>query len=146
VRRAFGARIRVLLENRETSLFVCRRQAYETLQRVGSCWMVLFGVMVRFPFAGACGQADHHCDRGRHRGGSRACKPSPTSRIAQKKLAMYQDFVQKFCGEPGKPWRTGTGRFRRPYQATGDLPKALDYGDKALAGLAAQPRHPRVAE
>ena len=51
----------------------------------------------------------------------------------QKKLAMYQDFLQKFSSNPGTCRRSETGRFQQYYQGAGDLPKALDYGDKALA-------------
>ena len=52
---------------------------------------------------------------------------------AQKKLAMYQDFVQKFSANP-QAVAYGDWQISQTYQANGDLPKALDYGDKALAG------------
>jgi len=52
---------------------------------------------------------------------------------AQKKLAMYQDFVQKFASNaPAEAY--GNWQIAQAYQATGDLAKALDYGDKALTG------------
>jgi tetratricopeptide (TPR) repeat protein len=51
---------------------------------------------------------------------------------AQKKLAMYQDFVQKFSANP-QAVAYGNWQISQAYQATGDIPKALDYGDKALA-------------
>src|SRR5579864_1184041 len=51
---------------------------------------------------------------------------------AQKKLSMYQDFVQKFSANP-QAVAYGNWQISQTYQATGDLPKALDYGDKALA-------------
>jgi tetratricopeptide (TPR) repeat protein len=51
----------------------------------------------------------------------------------QKKLAMYQDFVQKFSANPAAV-AYGNWQISQTYQATGDLQKALDYGDKALAG------------
>lgn len=51
----------------------------------------------------------------------------------QKKLAMYQEFVQKFSANPAAA-AYGNWQIAQAYQATGDLPKALDYGDKALAG------------
>lgn len=50
----------------------------------------------------------------------------------QKKVAMYQDFVQKFSANPPAV-AYGNWQLAQAYQATGDLPKALDYGDKALA-------------
>ena len=51
----------------------------------------------------------------------------------QKKLAMYQDFVQKFSANPAAV-AYGNWQIAQAYQSTGDLAKALDYGDKALAG------------
>jgi tetratricopeptide (TPR) repeat protein len=52
---------------------------------------------------------------------------------AQKKLAMYQDFVQKFAANPAAV-AYGNWQLSQAYQTTGDLSKALDFGDKALAG------------
>ncbi len=52
---------------------------------------------------------------------------------AAKKLAMYQDFVQKYASNPAAV-AYGDWQISQAYQATGDLNKALDYGDKALAG------------
>jgi tetratricopeptide (TPR) repeat protein len=51
----------------------------------------------------------------------------------QKKLAMYEDFVQKFSSNPAAV-AYGNWQISQAYQGTGDLQKALDYGDKALAG------------
>src|ERR1035437_10615399 len=51
----------------------------------------------------------------------------------QKKLAMYEDFVQKFSSNPAAA-AYGNWQLEQAYQATGDLQKSLDYGDKALAG------------
>ncbi len=51
---------------------------------------------------------------------------------AQKKLAMYQDFVQKFASNPAAV-AYGNWQISQAYQTGGDLQKALDYGDKALA-------------
>lgn len=52
---------------------------------------------------------------------------------AAKKLAMYQDFVQKYASNPAAV-AYGDWQISQAYQTTGDLSKALDYGDKALAG------------
>jgi tetratricopeptide (TPR) repeat protein len=52
---------------------------------------------------------------------------------AQKKLAMYEDFVQKFSANPAAV-AYGNWQLAQAYQASGDLAKALQYGDKALAG------------
>jgi tetratricopeptide (TPR) repeat protein len=51
---------------------------------------------------------------------------------AQKKLAMYQDFLQKFSVNPAAV-AYGNWQISQSYQTAGDLQKALDYGDKALA-------------
>src|SRR3979490_1574447 len=52
---------------------------------------------------------------------------------AQKKLAMYEEFVQKFSANPAAV-AYGNWQISQAYQPTGDLKKALEYGDKALAG------------
>jgi len=52
---------------------------------------------------------------------------------ASKKLASYQDFVQKYSSNPAAV-AYGNWQISQSWQATGDLNKALDYGDKALVG------------
>jgi tetratricopeptide (TPR) repeat protein len=52
---------------------------------------------------------------------------------AQKKLAMYQDFVSKYASNPAAV-AFGNWQISQSYQTAGDLQKALDYGDKALSG------------
>ncbi len=52
---------------------------------------------------------------------------------AAKKLAMYLDFVQKYSSNPAAV-AYGNWQISQGYQTSGDLNKALDYGDKALAG------------
>jgi tetratricopeptide (TPR) repeat protein len=52
---------------------------------------------------------------------------------AQKRLAMYQDFVQKFSANPAAV-AYGDWQISQAYQAAGDLPKAMEYGEKALVG------------
>ena len=52
---------------------------------------------------------------------------------AAKKLAMYQDFVQKYSANPAAV-AYGNWQIAQSYQTAGDLNKALEYGDKALAG------------
>jgi len=52
---------------------------------------------------------------------------------AQKKLSMYQAFVQKYSSNPAAV-AYGNWQLSQAYQATGDLNKALECGDKALAG------------
>ncbi len=53
---------------------------------------------------------------------------------AQKKVAMYEDFVQKFSGNPAAV-AYGNWQIAQSYQTDGNLVKALSYGDKALAGM-----------
>src|ERR1700756_2129632 len=53
---------------------------------------------------------------------------------SQKKVAMYEDFVQKFSGNPAAV-AYGNWQIAQSYQTEGDLAKALSYGDKALAGM-----------
>ena len=53
---------------------------------------------------------------------------------AQKKLAMLQDFVEKFSGNrPAVAY--GNWQISQSYQTSGDMAKALSYGDKALAAV-----------
>lgn len=52
---------------------------------------------------------------------------------AQKKVAMYEDFVQTFSANPAAV-AYGNWQISQAYQTSGDLEKALSYGDKALAG------------
>ena len=51
----------------------------------------------------------------------------------QKKLTMYEDFVQKFSANPAAV-AYGNWQISQAYQGLGDLDKALAYGDKALVG------------
>jgi tetratricopeptide (TPR) repeat protein len=50
-----------------------------------------------------------------------------------KKLTMYQDFVQKYASNPAAV-AYGNWQISQTYQGSGDLNKAMEYGDKALAG------------
>jgi tetratricopeptide (TPR) repeat protein len=50
----------------------------------------------------------------------------------QKKLAMYEDFLKQFSSNP-QAVAYANWQLAQAYQSAGDLPKALDYGDKALA-------------
>ncbi|HEY4905194.1 MAG TPA: hypothetical protein VIH89_17085 [Candidatus Sulfotelmatobacter sp.] len=49
-----------------------------------------------------------------------------------KKIAMYEDFVQKYSGNPAAV-AYGNWQLSQAYQTGGDLQKALDAGDKAIA-------------
>ncbi len=50
----------------------------------------------------------------------------------QKKIAMYEEFVQKFSSNPAAV-AYGNWQLAQGYQTAGDPQKALDCGDKALA-------------
>lgn len=52
---------------------------------------------------------------------------------AQKRLGMYQDFVQKFSSNPIAV-TYGNWQIAQYYQGASDPQKALEYGDKALLG------------
>lgn len=52
---------------------------------------------------------------------------------AQKKLSMYEDFLQKFSANPAAV-AYGNWQISQSYQSAGDLQKALGFGDKALEG------------
>jgi len=51
---------------------------------------------------------------------------------AQKKLPMYEDFLQKFAANPAAV-AYGNWQISQYYDNAGDSAKALEYGDKALA-------------
>src|SRR3954468_3853267 len=61
------------------------------------------------------------------------CKVISSEQDAQKKLAMYEDFVQKFSSNP-QAVAYGNWQLAQAYQGSGDFQKSLDYGDKALTG------------
>jgi len=56
-----------------------------------------------------------------------------TEQDSQKKLAMYEDFVQKFASNP-QAVAYGDWQLAQAYGGAGDFAKGLDYGDKALVG------------
>ncbi len=51
----------------------------------------------------------------------------------EKRLPMYQDFIQKFASNPAAV-AYGNWQVSQYYDTAGDAAKALEYGDKALAG------------
>ena len=52
---------------------------------------------------------------------------------AQKKVAMYEDFLQKYSSNPVAV-AYANWQLSQAYQGAGDLQKATEYGDKAAAG------------
>jgi len=95
---------------------------------------VFLSFAVLLPHASA--QADH-ITIGAGTDEDHALQAITSEQDPQKKIAMYDEFVQKFSSNPAAV-AYGDWQLSQAYQATGDLPKALDYGDKALA---ASPRN-----
>ncbi len=62
----------------------------------------------------------------------RALQAITSEQDAQKKVTMYEDFVQKYSANP-QAVAYGNWQLAQAYQSKGDMQKALDYGDKALA-------------
>src|ERR1700751_3282678 len=90
---------------------------------------VLFSLL--FPITQASAQADHivlaaGTDE------DRALQAISNEQDATKRITMYQDFVQKFSANP-QAVAYGDWQLAQAYQANGDMEKALDFGDKALA-------------
>ncbi|HYK49388.1 MAG TPA: tetratricopeptide repeat protein [Terriglobales bacterium] len=50
---------------------------------------------------------------------------------SQKKVVLYQDFLEKYSSNPAAV-AYGNWQISQAYQSGGDLPKALEFGDKAL--------------
>jgi tetratricopeptide (TPR) repeat protein len=99
---------------------------------IGSLLLVFVLVLLPFAVLRAAAQVDHiviaaGTDE------DHALQAISNEPDAQKKLTMYEDFVQKFSSNPAAV-AYGNWQISQAYQASGDLQKALDYGDKALAG------------
>jgi tetratricopeptide (TPR) repeat protein len=103
------------------------------MRRCGG-WVVLLGLFLSFAVSipRASAQVDH-IEIAAGTDEDRALQAISNEQDAQKKLAMYQEFVQKFSANPAAV-AYGNWQISQTYQASGDLQKALDYGDKALAG------------
>jgi tetratricopeptide (TPR) repeat protein len=99
-----------------------------------SGWVVPLGLFLSFAVSipRASAQVDH-IEIAAGTDEDRALQAISNEQDAQKKLAMYQEFVQKFSANPAAV-AYGNWQISQTYQASGDLQKALDYGDKALAG------------
>lgn len=62
----------------------------------------------------------------------RALQAISNEQDTQKKLTMYEDFVQKFSSNAAAV-AYGNWQIAQAYQSAGDFQKALEFGDKALA-------------
>jgi tetratricopeptide (TPR) repeat protein len=98
-----------------------------------SAWLML---VLLFAFVGivppARGQVDH-ITIAAGTDEDKALQAISNEQDAQKRVALYEEFVQKFSSNPAAV-AYGNWQIAQAYQSTGDLQKALDYGDKALAG------------
>ena len=102
--------------------------------RLCSSWLTL--VVLILTFAVSIPHAFAQVDRIQIAAGTdedHALQAISNEQDPQKKLALYEDFVQKFSSNPAAV-AYGNWQISQAYQATGDLQKALDYGDKALLG------------
>src|SRR5579872_5609791 len=123
----FGDTIRLLLKS-QVILRIRRRRA----MRQCKGWWLLFVV---FSFAYSSSQAWAQVDHIVIAAGTdedHALQAITAEQDNAKKLSMYQDFVQKFSANP-QAVAYGNWQLAQAYQANGDMDKALDFGDKALA-------------
>ena len=90
---------------------------------------IFLSLSVLLPHAGA--QVDH-ITIGAGTDEDHALQAITSEQDPQKKIAMFEEFVQKFSANPAAV-AYGDWQLAQAYQAAGDLQKALDSGDKALA-------------
>jgi tetratricopeptide (TPR) repeat protein len=91
--------------------------------------VIFLSLSVAIPHANA--QVDH-ITIGAGTDEDHALQAITSEQDSQKKIAMYEEFVQKFSSNPAAV-AYGDWQLSQAYQAAGDMQKALDRGDKALA-------------
>lgn len=101
------------------------------MRRCKGWWLLIIVLSFAFSFSQAWAQVDHiviaaGTDE------DHALQAISNEQDAAKKITMYQDFVQKFSANP-EAAAYGNWQLAQLYQANGELDKALDAGDKALA-------------
>jgi tetratricopeptide (TPR) repeat protein len=96
----------------------------------GHILLVIFCVLISIGRAGA--QVDH-LTIAAGTDEDHALQAISNEQDAAKRLSMYQDFVQKFSSN-AQAVAYGNWQISQTYQGTGEMAKALDFGDKALAG------------
>jgi tetratricopeptide (TPR) repeat protein len=124
-RAVFGARIRVLLKTKGYSRTeVPMKRCTKTMALVAlTCSFLLLRVSAQTDkIVIPAGTPEDH-----------DLQAISAEQDAGKKLTMYLDFVQKYSSNPAAV-AYGNWQISQAYQAAGDLSKALEYGDKALAG------------
>jgi tetratricopeptide (TPR) repeat protein len=126
---SFGATIRVLLEDGSFSLSM-----EVDVKRLSPLVLALSFLSFSLSFYSleAHAQVDHiviaaGTDE------DKALQAISNEQDAQKKVTMYEEFVQKFSSNPAAV-AYGNWQLSQAYQGNGDLQKALDSGDKALTG------------
>jgi tetratricopeptide (TPR) repeat protein len=101
------------------------------MRRYRGSWLLAVLVGFTFLISRASAQVDH-ITIAAGTDEDKALQAISNEQDNQKKLAMYEDFVQKFSANP-QAVAFGNWQISQTYQANGDLNKALDYSDKALA-------------
>jgi len=95
-------------------------------------WLVIVFLALAFSASGAQAQVDRiviaaGTDE------DHALQTITNEQDASKKLALYEDFVQKFSSNP-QAVAYGNWQLAQSYKGSGDFEKSLGYGDKALTG------------
>jgi tetratricopeptide (TPR) repeat protein len=93
--------------------------------------VVLFSFFFAVSVPCALAQVDH-ITIGAGTDEDKALQTISSEQDPQKRVALYEEFVQKFSSNQAAV-AYGNWQISQAYQSTGDLQKALDYGDKALA-------------
>ncbi len=102
------------------------------MRRCSSCFvLVVFLLSLSVSVPNASAQVDR-ITIGAGTDEDRALQAISSEQDPKKKVGMYEEFVQKFSSNPAAV-AYGNWQLAQAYQATGDLQKSLDYGDKALA-------------
>ena len=94
-------------------------------------WLLLVSLSSVFALISQAGAQVDHIVIAAGTDEDRALQAISNEQDAQKKLPMYQDFVEKFSSNP-QAVAYGNWQLAQAYGATGDFAKGLDYGDKAL--------------
>jgi tetratricopeptide (TPR) repeat protein len=97
----------------------------------GSTLLVVLFLLLSVLLPHASAQVDH-ITIGAGTDEDHALQAITSEQDPQKKIAMFEEFVQKFSANPAAV-AYGDWQLSQAYQAAGDLQKALDSGDKALA-------------
>jgi tetratricopeptide (TPR) repeat protein len=127
----FSARIRLLLEKK---ILLASTEVDMKMKRYASLLLVLFFLFFTLLFSAVNARAQvDHIVIAAGTDEDKALQAISNEQDAQKKVTMYEEFVQKFSSNPAAV-AYGNWQLSQAYQGTGDLQKALDYGDKALAG------------